>query len=197
MDIADGKHRMSDEDMRRLIDLSVSPYLQLAYRLVDVPRKYHGNMFRHQGATFFILIDYGYTDHVLLKASIIHDILEDTPTKPEEIERLDDGAAVLALVREVTKAEDETKDEFLGRIVAAGSERARVLKCADRISNMTDIGFSCEYEELMKTVRETERHILPMARSINPWMAKELEDLVASRTAIAARMLENGKGRRF
>ena len=183
-----GKHRMTDSDMERLLALRLSPFIQLAYRLVDVPRKYHGNMFRHQGQTFFILIDYGYTDHVLLKAAIIHDVLEDTDTAPEEINRLEDGPAVLALVQEVSRQRDESKDAFLGRVAGQGSFHAQVLKCADRIANLADLGFCTEYERIVRTVDETIRHILPMAHRVNVNMARELEDLIASRLAIARKM---------
>ena len=45
-----------------------------------------------------------------------------------------------------TRRKEETKAEFLKRILVNGSHKAKVLKCADRISNMISLGFvtSCE-----------------------------------------------------
>ena len=73
-------------------------------RLIDVPRKAGSNMFRHQMSTLAILLDYKTTDPVLLKASVIHDLVEEAAGLPgvtrEAIEAIDaDGPAVYALVR--------------------------------------------------------------------------------------------------
>ena len=53
--------------------------MQLATSLIGKARHAGGNMFRHQMDTLAILIDYGYIDSVLLKASIVHDTVEDIP----------------------------------------------------------------------------------------------------------------------
>ena len=182
------KHYMNDEDMLRILELRLAPYIQLAFKLVDIRRINHGNMFRHQGHTLFVLFDYGFTDHILLKASVIHDLLEDTDTNTEEIERLEEGAEVLKLVLEVTRKKDETKNAFLERIMKYGSDRAKILKCADRIANLTDIGFASERSKLLKTIEETETFILPMATQVCPFMVIELEDLLASRKQIAEKI---------
>ena len=75
----------------------IAPYLQKATALRGVKRYVGGNQFRHALATFAILIDYHYVDSVLIKASVIHDLIEDVKcTSYEEIRSLDaDGQKVL------------------------------------------------------------------------------------------------------
>src|SRR5262245_2972581 len=90
-----------------LRNLTLAPYIVKAMALIGVKRREGSNMFRHQLSTLAILLYYKVMDPVRLKASVIHDLLEDAPTMPgvseEEITKLDaDGPAVYALVKEVT-----------------------------------------------------------------------------------------------
>jgi len=96
---------MDKNTMLRLKRMHLAPYIQLATLLIGKPRRSGGNMFRHQLDTMAILIDYGYIDSVLLKASLIHDLLEDAPeTDPDSILSIDDESVdVYKLVLEVTR----------------------------------------------------------------------------------------------
>lgn len=81
------------------------------------------------------------TDENLLIAAILHDTIEDTETKPEEI-REQFGQAVLDLVLEVTDDKSLPKQERKRLQVlhaSKKSEAARKLKMADKICNVTDI----------------------------------------------------------
>ena len=69
--------KMDATQMQQLSDMRLAPYMQLATGLIGKERHAGGNMFRHQMDTLAILIDYGYIDSVLLKASIVHDTVED------------------------------------------------------------------------------------------------------------------------
>jgi GTP pyrophosphokinase len=147
-------------------------------------------MFRHQLSTLAILLDYKIIDPVLLKAAVIHDLFEDAPTMPgvtrEEIVGLDaDGPAVYALVMEVTiRSVDgtrEPKSEYLRRIMQKGTSRARLLKLADRISNITALGFVHDAAFVEKYLDETRTHVLPFAEQVNQDMFRELSDLVENR----------------
>ena len=102
---------MEDIEKDELIQLISAPYIQKATALIGVARKVGGNQFRHTMATFAILLDYHYTNHVLLKASLIHDLFEDVPlSNREEIRRIDeDGDEVVRLVEEVTRTPEESK----------------------------------------------------------------------------------------
>ena len=173
-----------------LTSLTVAPYILKAMALIGVTRRGGSNMFRHQISTFGILLDYKVVDPVMLKAALIHDLFEDAGTMPgvtqDEITRLDwDGPAVYDLVMEVTvrtvAGVKEPKRQFLLRIMLAGSPRAKTLKLADRISNLTALGFVHDFEFVKRYLAETEDCILPYAEQVNPNMFRELSDLVANR----------------
>ena len=67
------------------------------------------------------------------------------------------------------------------RIMRHGSQRARVLKLADRISNLVALGFVTEVAFVRKYLQETRTCILPYAQQVNPNMFRELSDLVSNR----------------
>ena len=140
-------------------------------------------MFRHQLDTMSILIDYGYIDSVLLKASVVHDILEDIPDFNHNLLLSIDYEShqVYELVREVTRNPDEPKVAFLVRIFEHGSENAQILKVADRISNMISLGFVNKMDFVKRYTDETERYIYPIAEKANKHMLTELQTLVDSR----------------
>ena len=70
---------MNHNEMLMLKGIYLAPYMQIATVLIGKQRHAGGNMFRHQLDTMAILLDYGYIDSVLLKASVIHDVIEDVP----------------------------------------------------------------------------------------------------------------------
>jgi (p)ppGpp synthase/HD superfamily hydrolase len=182
---------------RQLAQITLAPYIVRAMRLIEVPRLARSNMFRHQMSTLAILLDYKHTDPVLLKASVIHDLFEEAAGKPgvtrEAIECIDaDGPAVYALVQEVTiraaGGVEEPKAQYLRRVMEEGSGRAKVLKLADRISNLITLGFVNELEFVDRILRETRTHILPYSESVSADMHRELTDLVRSREEGLARV---------
>ena len=179
-----------DHFEQSLSRITLAPYIVKATALIGVKRRGGSNMFRHQISTLGILLDYKVIDPVLLKASVIHDLFEDARTMPgvtkEEITGLDaDGPAVYDLVMEVTIRETgglkEPKQQYLLRIMQTGSSRARTLKLADRISNLTALGFVHDVDFVRRSLEETESFVLPYAAEVNADMALELTDLVANR----------------
>ena len=182
-----------DDIVGRLSRLTLAPYIVKATALIGIRRRGGSNMFRHQLSTMAILLDYKILDPVLLKAAVIHDLFEDASHLPgvseQEIASIDeDGPAVAALVLEVTRrltdAGKEPKSAFLVRVMCEGSPRARLLKLADRISNLTALGFVHDVAFVERYLEETRRFILPYAESVNADMHLELSDLVANRTRL-------------
>jgi (p)ppGpp synthase/HD superfamily hydrolase len=176
-----------DDLENSLARITMAPYIVKAMALIGVRRRAGSNMFRHQISTLAILLDYKITDPVLLKASVIHDLFEDAPTLPgvteTEIARIDsDGPAVYALVMEVTirviNGVREPKAEYLRRIMREGSARAKKLKLADRISNLTSLGYLNDVAFVKRYLAETRTCILPYAAEVDPNMFRELSDLV-------------------
>lgn len=181
---------MDSQQMQTLSDMRLAPYMQLATGLIGKARHAGGNMFRHQMDTLAILIDYGYIDSVLLKASVVHDTVEDIPDfdRNQIINADNEGQAVLDLVLEVTRREDEDKRQFLKRILDTGSQKAKILKCADRISNMISLGYVTDPKFIERYCDETEFFLLPMSLEVDFNMYQELINLIMTRR----RYLEDG-----
>jgi (p)ppGpp synthase/HD superfamily hydrolase len=179
------------EDLeKRLSGMTLAPYIFKAMALIGVRRRAGSNMFRHQISTMGILLDYKLIDPVLLKASVIHDLFENALGLPgvsrEEIVSIDqDGQAVYDLVMEVTiRVIDgirEPKSVYLTRVMKSVSPKAKILKLADRISNLISLGFVHEEAFVRRYLAETREHILPYAEQINADMFRELSDLVTDR----------------
>lgn len=175
--------QMDTQQMLQLKNIYLAPYMQLATELIGKARHAGGNMFRHQLDTMAILIDYGYIDAVLLKASCVHDVIEDIPGfDHDRVKNIDDdGEEVYKLVMEVTKKEGQSKAEFLHRIIDEGSPNAKILKCADRISNMISLGFVTDPAFIERYCDETEFFILPIAIEVDYNMYQELINLIITR----------------
>jgi len=175
---------MNDLDLLKKICLA--PYIMMATGLIGVSRKAGGNQFRHQFATLGILIDYKFLDDpVLLKAAVLHDLVEDFDGiyRLDEIRMIDeDGPAVVDLILEVSKSKDETKEIYLDRILNTGTHRAKKLKCADRISNLTDLHLDSHTSgKIEHYLDQTEIYILPMAREVSHDFEREMIDLIIKR----------------
>jgi len=166
------------------MNINLWPYIELSRFLRTKKRKGNGNMFRHQLETFAILLDYGYEDPVLLKAALIHDLFEDGQkvgfSDFENVITVDeDGKEVYDLVKElsirVENNAEEPKDQFLERIMQVGSRRAKVLKLADRLSNIISLPSANDKHFIKRYIEETNLHILPYADEIDKKIAEELK----------------------
>ena len=124
-------------------------------------------------------------DSHTLEAAFLHDILEDTETKPEEIEKLF-GKDVLTLVQGVTKlgklqfkSKEERQAENFRRLFIAMASDIRIvfLKLADRLHNMRTLNFMTTSKQ-QKIARETLDIFAPLANRLGIYKIKaELEDL--------------------
>ena len=184
-------NNMQPDWVKQLSRIMLAPYICKARALIGVPRIGGDNMFRHQMTTLTVLLDYLVIDSVLLKAAIIHDIAEDAPGMPglsrEEIVTIDaEGVQVYDLMMEVTRRVDENgrkepKSRYLKRIMETGSSRAKILKLADRISNLISLGWVHDRLFVERILAETRDYILPHSQTINSDMDRELRDLIESR----------------
>jgi (p)ppGpp synthase/HD superfamily hydrolase len=183
-------------ELDSLKNLVLAPYILKATALIRVQRQVGGNQFRHCFSTLGILLDYKFfTNSVLLKASLLHDFLEDLPeTQVDEIRWIDhEGNQVVNLVLEVTKRREETKVQYMQRVLDWGSKNALLLKCADRISNLTDLHHDTQTpEHISDYLDQTEQYVIPMAKLVNPDMVIELTDLVERRRRIL-KMMEGSR----
>jgi GTP pyrophosphokinase len=172
-------------DTEKLKNLVLAPYIIKATALIGRQRNVGGNQFRHAMATFAILLDYKlFDDYILLKAAVIHDLIEDVPeTDERELRQIDEQAnEVLNLVLELSRPKGMNKTLFLKKILEQGSRNAKIIKVADRISNLTDLHRDYYSKARMSSyLDQTEKYILPMALEVNKNMAVELKDLITIR----------------
>jgi guanosine-3',5'-bis(diphosphate) 3'-pyrophosphohydrolase len=113
------KHRM-----QRRKDADASPYINHPLALAHI-----------------LCSEGGVTDTAVLVAALLHDTVEDTETSPDELKR-EFGPEVAAIVAEVTDDKALPKEERKRLQVAKAatkSEGAKLVKLADKVSNLRDI----------------------------------------------------------
>ena len=155
-------------------------------------KKLHDGQFRVSGEPYIIhpvevakiLAGLEVDTHTVI-AAFLHDILEDTDTKPETVEELF-GTDVLNLVQGVTKlgklqfkSKEERQAENFRRLFIAMANDIRVifLKLADRLHNMRTLNFM-EAAKQKKIAQETLDIFAPLANRLGIYKIKaELEDL--------------------
>jgi guanosine-3',5'-bis(diphosphate) 3'-pyrophosphohydrolase len=118
------------------------------------------------------------TDEDVLVAALLHDVVEDTPTAPEEIASIF-GPAVSGYVEELTDDKSLPKEERKRLQIEHApslSKGAKQLKLADKISNMRDLTNAppkdWSYDRKVEYFEWTKR-VFEGLRGAN----KELEDL--------------------
>lgn len=101
----------------------------------------------HLQDVYNTLRDFGFNDDVILASAWLHDIIEDTRGKPNELRKRDIeemfGEPVADLVWAVTSEEGpnrKTRNALTYPKIRAAGERAIALKLADRIANVGNGG---------------------------------------------------------
>ena len=158
----------------------------------EFAKRLHSGQFRiseepyiiHPMEVVKILIGLRADKHTLM-AGFLHDILEDTDTKPEEIKELF-GDDVLNLVQGVTKlsklqfksTQERQAENFRKMLIAMASDvRIIFLKLADRLHNMRTLNYMTVQKQ-QKIAQETLDIFAPLANRLGVGKIKaELEDL--------------------
>jgi len=125
----------------------------------------------------------GVRDVTLLLAAILHDTIEDTGTRPDEI-RAEFGEAVLALVLEVTDDKSlpkQVRKQLQVETAPHKTHNAKLLKLADKICNIHDIITSPPADWSLERKQEyllwTEKVVAGL-RGVNEAMEKYYDDLL-------------------
>jgi guanosine-3',5'-bis(diphosphate) 3'-pyrophosphohydrolase len=123
-------------------------------------------------------------DVSLLVASILHDTLEDTDATPEQI-RTQFGEEVLALVIEVTddrSLPQKERKQLQVETAPHKSPRAKLLKIADKISNVQDVITSPPRDWSLERKQEylswTERVVAGL-RGVNENLERDYDELLS------------------
>lgn len=166
--------------------------LELVEKAYKFAKKTHSGQFRVSGEPYIVhpvevakILAGLEVDTNTVIAAFLHDILEDTDTKPEVIKE-QFGEDVLNLVQGVTKlgklkfkSKEERQAENFRRLFIAMANDIRVifLKLADRLHNMRTL--DCMPEDKQKKIaQETLEIFAPLANRLGIYKIKaELEDL--------------------
>jgi GTP diphosphokinase / guanosine-3',5'-bis(diphosphate) 3'-diphosphatase len=167
-----------------------SPLLEGAYRMAyeahEGARDKDGTGIEHPVEVARILAEHGF-DEKVVAAALLHDVIEDTETSPEEIEERF-GHEVAELVREMT--EDESIEPYEARKAehrrrVTRDHRVAAIYAADKIANARKFQGSAEeipdeklehYIQTFRVLCETHPE-LPFLQELR----HELEELAAER----------------
>jgi guanosine-3',5'-bis(diphosphate) 3'-pyrophosphohydrolase len=138
----------------------------------------------------------GVTDPVVLIAALLHDTIEDTGTRGEELEE-HFGAAVRALVEEVTDDKSLPKAERKQQQIEHTlhlSHNAKLIKLGDKISNVLDVthnpGVDWSADRRLEYLDWAER-VIAGCRGTNAALERRFDEVIASGKA-AIRLVQDG-----
>jgi (p)ppGpp synthase/HD superfamily hydrolase len=124
-------------------------------------------------ATSVLVEAIGVTDADILRAAVLHDVVEDTDCTLDEV-RQRFGERVATLVDWVTKpprgdgvSREQARAAYLARLGGAPDE-AILVKLADRLSNVQRLDTHPRREKATAYYDETVRSVLPLAER-DPW----------------------------
>ncbi|MFI6982924.1 HD domain-containing protein [Embleya sp. NPDC050154] len=156
--------------------------LELLDTAVDFAVRWHADQVRPAGEPYVehllevvrVLVEtLGIVDVDVLRAAVLHDVVEDTACSPEAV-RIGFGDRVAELVEWVTKPEPaegqspaEAREAYLSRLQSAPTD-ALVVKLADRLSNVQRLDSHPRPDKRGSYYRETARTIVPLAQG-HPW----------------------------
>ncbi len=157
----------------------------------DFAKANHGEQKRLSGRPYFLHVqEVAYMlaklglDSNTICAGLLHDVIEDTKVKPDELEKLF-GKEILSLVEGVTKIKSinltpgQNRAETFRKIILATMKDIRVIliKLADRLHNMRTLKYQAK-ETQLKISKDTLEVYVPIAYKLGMYKLKsELEDL--------------------
>lgn len=134
-------------------------------------RKHGTPYYLHPFAVCDMLKQKGYTKDYQV-AALCHDLLEDTDTTIEELEKIID-LEIINAVRLLTKEQGYIMEEYVKRI--STNELARAVKLADRIHNLQEsVLTSVEFRK--RYIKETKKYYKDMSRGTD--FEKELQGVI-------------------
>ncbi|CAM3334545.1 HD domain-containing protein [Kibdelosporangium persicum] len=149
------------------------PDLHLLDEAVEFAVRWHGDQTRPAGEPYVehllevvtVLAEgVGVTDIDVLRAGVLHDVVEDTDCDLETV-RAQFGDRVAELVNWVTKGED--REAYLENLKNAPKD-ALTVKLADRLSNVQRLNTHPKPAKQQKYYLETVRTIVPLSQGF-PW----------------------------
>jgi len=160
-------------------------------RAAEFAAKFHDGQLRKSGEPYLIhplevakiLISYGMDESCII-ASLLHDVIEDTPVTKEElaeqfspeIAELVDGVTKLGRINYTSKEEQQVENLRKMLLAMAKDIRVIMIKLADRLHNMRTLEYQTEDKKRSKAM-ETLEVYAPLAHRLGIQNLKsELED---------------------
>ncbi|MBU6427705.1 MAG: bifunctional (p)ppGpp synthetase/guanosine-3',5'-bis(diphosphate) 3'-pyrophosphohydrolase [Cyanobacteria bacterium REEB65] len=180
------------DDLIRTLSVYAPADIDLVERAYQFAQSQHDGQLRKSGEPYIthpyevaLILAKLEADPRTVAAGLLHDVLEDTPVAPEELEKLF-GQDVVRIVQGVTKvgklsfsSKQERQAENFRRMFLAMAEDPRVIvvKLADRLHNMRTLAHMTP-EKQREIAQETLDIFAPLAHRLGMGKIKwELEDL--------------------
>ena|SRR5438046_66672 len=128
----------------------------------------------------------GVTDPTVLAAALLHDTIEDTETTPKEL-RGQFGETVAAIVEEVTDVKwlkKRARKKLQVARAARSSKGAKLVKLADKISNVRDVLANPPADWTLERRREYfdwAKSVVDQVRGANPKLERRFDQLYRQR----------------
>ena len=106
----------------------------------------------------------GLMDDDVIAAALLHDVAEDTDTRPEELPVSERVREAVRLVSHNTYGgeEDKEKNKPLYYANIAKNPLAALVKCLDRCNNLACMADGFSRQKMVKYVLQTEEYVLPL-----------------------------------
>ena len=105
-------------------------------------------------------------DDDILSALLLHDVVEDTDTKLEELPVSDEAKELVRLMTKDPNPKDKVAAKNAYYAELEKNPKAALVKCFDRVNNLSNMALGFTRDRMAEYVEETEKHIVPLIRVI-------------------------------
>ena len=175
------RDRLFHEDnmFTRMKTFAMAEHLTETYRALYYMRERHIGQFRkqqHFSSANVLYINhplimacqataFGIKDDALLASILLHDVVEDTGVKAEELpfsEKVRNIVDLVSFSVPQGMSKEEAKEKYYQRIAESGD--ACVVKIIDRCNNISTMSGAFSREKMCSYIEETEKYILPLMK---------------------------------
>ena len=108
-------------------------------------------------------------DDDVLSALLLHDVVEDTDTKLEELPVSKEAKELVRLMTKDPAPKDKAAAKKAYYDELAKNPKAALVKCFDRVNNLSDMALGFTRDKMADYVEETEKYIIPLIRAIKDY----------------------------
>ena len=145
----------------KALDFAIKAHQTQKRKKSDVPYIYHPlNMACHIFALNLI-------DDDLISACLLHDVIEDTEYSKDDLPLNDDIKEIVMLLSN-EKTNDDNRDKIMKKYFndISKNPKACIIKCIDRINNITTMSWGLSRDRIYRTIKETEEYFPKLLKVI-------------------------------